>query len=50
MARGRGGPGVLEATTIALRWPRRRHDLLVRLKAAALNPADIYFRQLRPYI
>ncbi len=50
MARGRGGLEVLEQSTVPLAWPRRRQDVLVRLKAAGLNPADIYFRQLGPYI
>jgi NADPH:quinone reductase len=50
VARARGGPDVLEATTVPLTWPRGRRDVLVRLKAAALNPADIYFRQLGAYI
>jgi NADPH2:quinone reductase len=45
-----GGPGVLQEQSIPLRWPRGRHDVLVRLLAAALNPADVWFRKLGGYI
>ena len=47
---GTGGPEVLEQAEIALPWPGRKRDVLVRLKAAALNPADGFFRALGPYI
>ncbi len=50
VARGQGGPEVLERMAIPLAWPGGPRDVLVRLKAAALNPADIYFRQYGPYI
>jgi NADPH:quinone reductase len=45
-----GGPEVLEIRQVALQWPGRGSDVLVRLKAASLNPADIYFRTSGPYI
>jgi NADPH2:quinone reductase len=47
---GTGGPEVLENMEISLPWPGRAGDVLVRLKAAALNPADGFFRALGPYI
>lgn len=47
---GAGGPAVLELTEVALSWPGKSNEVLVRLKAAALNPADSYFRSLGPYI
>ena len=45
-----GGPEVLEIRRVALQWPRSGSDVLVRLKAASLNPADIYFRAHGLYI
>ena len=45
-----GGPEVLELTDVALSWPGSGNEVLVRLKAAALNPADSYFRSLGPYL
>ena len=45
-----GGPEVLEMQQIELRWPRGSNDVLVRLKVASLNPADLYFRAHGPYI
>ncbi|MEA2780752.1 MAG: NADPH:quinone reductase, partial [Rhodospirillaceae bacterium] len=50
VATGRGGPELLESRTVPLAWPRGPHDVLVRLKAAALNPADVYFRRLGAYL
>jgi NADPH2:quinone reductase len=47
---GTGGPEVLEPAAVALPWPGGERDVLVRLKAAALNPADGFFRALGPYI
>jgi NADPH2:quinone reductase len=47
---GTGGPEVLEQAEIALPWPGAAGEVLVRLKAAALNPADGFFRALGPYI
>jgi NADPH2:quinone reductase len=46
---GTGGPEVLELTDISLPWPGGEGDVLVRVKAAALNPADGFFRSLGPY-
>jgi NADPH2:quinone reductase len=45
-----GGPEVLALRAVPLAWPRGTQDVLVRLKAAALNPADVYFRTSGPYI
>jgi len=45
-----GGPDVLEPREIPTPDPRGEHDVLVRLHAAALNPADVWFRSLGPYI
>lgn len=45
-----GGPEVLELRELpmpALRGPR---DVLIRLKAASINPADAYFRRSGPYL
>jgi NADPH:quinone reductase len=50
VANGTGGPEVLELREVPLTWPRAEHDVLVRLKAASLNPADVYFRSYGPYI
>jgi NADPH:quinone reductase len=50
VATGRGGPEVLQLGEAPLAWPRRPDDVLVRLKAAGLNPADAYFRRLGPYV
>ena len=45
-----GGPDVLKLEEIDLAWPRGDHDVLVELKFAALNPADVFFRQLGGYL
>ena len=50
VAKGTGGAEVLELRQVPLSWPRGGHDVLVRLKAASLNPADVYFRSYGPYI
>lgn len=50
VATGRGGPEVLEPRQVPLVWPRGRGEVLVRLKAASLNPADAYFRRSGPYL
>jgi NADPH2:quinone reductase len=47
---GIGGPDVLEQGEAMLPWPGGDGDVLVRLKAAALNPADGFFRALGPYV
>lgn len=48
--RGTGGPEVLEPATITLPWPGRDDEVLVRLRAASVNPADTFLRQLGPYV
>ena len=50
VATGRGGPDVLELRNVPRPGPAGRNDVLVRLKAASLNPADTFFRALGPYI
>lgn len=45
-----GGPEVLQFRDIDLAWPGGPHDVLVELRAAALNPADCFFRQLGGYL
>ena len=45
-----GGPEVLELTDVPLAWPGNGDEVLVRLKAAALNPADSFFRSLGAYV
>jgi NADPH2:quinone reductase len=50
VATAKGGPEVLAMADVPLRWPAGDTDVLVRLKAAALNPADTFFRMLGPYV
>jgi NADPH2:quinone reductase len=50
VANGTGGADVLELREVPLPWPRGGRDVLVRLKAASLNPADVYFRTYGTYI
>jgi NADPH2:quinone reductase len=50
VAMGRGGGEVLELQEVSLPWPAGSGDVLVRLRAAAINPADVYFRQLGGYV
>lgn len=50
VATAKGAPDVLQLRTVPLAWPRGASDVLVRLKAAALNPADVWFRSQGPYI
>jgi len=45
-----GAPQVLQAKQVDIPWPAGATDVLVRLRAAALNPADAYFRSLGPYV
>ncbi|MGD8350609.1 MAG: zinc-binding dehydrogenase [Gammaproteobacteria bacterium] len=45
-----GGPEVLETRKVDLPWPASGSDVLLRLTAAALNPADAYFRAYGPYL
>jgi NADPH2:quinone reductase len=50
VATAKGGPEVLRLQDVDLAWPRGPSDVLVSLRAAALNPADVFFRQLGGYI
>jgi NADPH2:quinone reductase len=50
VATAQGGPEVLELRHVPLDWPRGPDDVLVRLKAAGLNPADAYFRRFGAYL
>lgn len=50
VASGLGGRDVLKPQDIELQWPNGPSDVLIELKAAALNPADIFFRQLGGYV
>jgi NADPH2:quinone reductase len=45
-----GGPESLQLGQVDIPWPAKGSDVLVRLRAAALNPADAYFRAFGPYI
>ena len=45
-----GGPESLEFRQLDIPWPAKSSDVLVRLRAAALNPADAYFRAYGPYV
>lgn len=47
---GAGGPEVLQKRPVALDWNPAGSDVLVRLEAAAINPADLYFREYGPYV
>lgn len=50
VATTKGGPEVLQLQDVELPWPGGPQDVLVRLIAAALNPADSFFRQLGGYV
>ncbi|MEM7122985.1 MAG: zinc-binding dehydrogenase [Pseudomonadota bacterium] len=50
VAAGKGGTEVLEVAEVPLDWPRGPHDVLVRLKAAGLNPFDVHLRRSGPLI
>lgn len=45
-----GGPEGLAFEDISLAWPAGPEDVLVELRAASLNPADVFFRQLGGYL
>jgi NADPH:quinone reductase len=45
-----GGPEVLKPLEVELAWPQGPLDVLVELRAAALNPADVFFRRLGGYL
>ena len=45
-----GAADKLALRDVELGWPRGPSDVLVTLKAAALNPADVFFRQLGGYL
>ena len=45
-----GGPEALELQSVDIPWPAKANDVLVKLRAAALNPADAYFRSFGPYV
>lgn len=48
--RAAGGPEVLEYRPLDLAWDPEGAEVLVRLVAAGVNPADTFFRSLGPYI
>lgn len=50
VATAKGGPEVLLPRVVQIPWPAHSGDVLVRLKAAALNPADVWFRKLGGYL
>ncbi|MFO0991404.1 MAG: zinc-binding dehydrogenase [Hyphomicrobiales bacterium] len=50
VATDRGGVDVLAERTVEFSWPRGPRDVLVRLSAASVNPADCFFRQLGGYV
>jgi NADPH2:quinone reductase len=45
-----GDPAVLKLKKLPLAWPGRPNQVLVRLRAAGINPADTFFRALGPYL
>ncbi len=47
---GAGGPEVMSLKPVDLPWPANPDDVLVRLHAAGVNPADTFFRALGPYV
>src|ERR1700730_843963 len=50
VATGKGGSKVLEPQEVLLPRPAGSGDVLVRLRAAAVNPADVFFRRLGGYV
>lgn len=49
-ATGKGGVDVLQMLQVDLAWPQGPSDVLVELRAASLNPADVFFRELGGYL
>ena len=45
-----GAPDVLEIRDLELPWPGKDDQVLVRLEAAGVNPADPFFRALGTYL
>lgn len=45
-----GAPDVLEIRDFALPWPGNSEDVLVRIEAAGINPADTFFRAFGTYL
>lgn len=50
VATEKGDASVLKLQEVELTWPQGPADVLVELRAAALNPADVFFRQLGGYL
>lgn len=50
VATEKGNADVLKLSGVELAWPRGPEDVLVELRAAALNPADVFFRELGGYL
>ena len=50
VATDKGGASVLKLSDVELAWPQGPSDVLVELRAAALNPADVFFRELGGYL
>jgi len=45
-----GAPDVLGIQEISLPWPGKEDEVLVRMEAAGINPADTFFRALGTYL
>lgn len=45
-----GAPDVLEIQDFELPWPGTSQEVLVRIEAAGINPADTFFRALGTYL
>ena len=48
--KGFGAPDVFAMGEIELPWPGRADDVLLRMEAAGVNPADTFFRGLGTYL